>query len=101
MTAIKGVRVTPRALADLDDIWLSIAKDSLANADSFIDKLTERFVLLSEHPLAGRSRADLGDGLRSIVHQSYVIIYTANATGVDIVRVIHGARKIDETVSND
>lgn len=101
MTAIKGVRVTPRAIVDLDDIWFSIAIDSPTTADGFIDRLTERFVLLSEHPLVGRAREDLGSNLRSIAYRGYVIIYIANMSGVDVVRVVHGARKIDEALSDD
>jgi plasmid stabilization system protein ParE len=33
------LRISAAALADLDDIWFHIAKDSAINADRFLDRL--------------------------------------------------------------
>jgi plasmid stabilization system protein ParE len=54
MTAI---RISAEASADLDDIWLHIARDNLLNADRFLDRLVTTITgTLSIAPLAGRSR---------------------------------------------
>jgi plasmid stabilization system protein ParE len=37
---VSQLRVSPRASADLIEIWSYIADDSVANADAFIDNLT-------------------------------------------------------------
>jgi plasmid stabilization system protein ParE len=63
-----GFRLSPEAEADLDDIWLYVARESgsIDAANRLIDSLTVRFVLLARHPHIGRQRdADLRPGLRS------------------------------------
>jgi len=61
-------RLAPRAEADLDDIWLYVAKES-ANMDvatRLIDSITGRFSFLATFPYAGRaSDEDFGAGSRS------------------------------------
>jgi plasmid stabilization system protein ParE len=49
-------RVAPRAEADLDDIWLYVAKESgsMDVATRLIDAITGRFFLLATFPFAGR-----------------------------------------------
>jgi len=51
-------RLVQEAEADLDDIWLYIAKESgsIDVADRVVDSLTERFGLLARYPYIGRSR---------------------------------------------
>jgi plasmid stabilization system protein ParE len=51
-------RLSPRAEAELDDIWYYIAKESGSNdvAGRLIDSVTERFFLLSRYPYIGRRR---------------------------------------------
>ncbi len=36
---MKSLRVLPKAVEDLDGIWLHIAEDDMAAADAFIDHL--------------------------------------------------------------
>ena len=45
--------VSPLAQADIDEIWDYIARDSLVNADRFIDRLERRFGLLAANPRLG------------------------------------------------
>jgi hypothetical protein len=59
--------------------------------------ITERFYLLSEHPLAGRARDDdLGAGRRSFsVRRRYNIVYAVTADDdVLILRVAHGRQDL-------
>lgn len=61
-------RVAPRAEADLDDIWLYVAKESgsMDVATRLVDSMTDRFFFLANFPYAGRSRAaEFGRGMRS------------------------------------
>jgi toxin ParE1/3/4 len=92
---IRGVKTTPIAEADLDEIWLYIAADSVTRADKFIDALTERFVTLSRSPRAGRSRPEIEPGLRSFSFRNYVIFYSLTEEGLVIERVLHGSRDIE------
>ncbi len=96
--SVRGVRTTPLADQDLDEIWFTIANDSVARADKFVDALTKRFVTLSRSPLAGRARSELLKGLRSFSFRSYVIFYSVSGEGVLIERVLHGARDVGKIV---
>ena len=87
----------PRAKADLVEIWEFIADDSDAHADAFIDLIDQKFQLLAQQPGIGRRRAELADGLRSFPVGRYVIFYLTVSGGVQIVRVLHGARDLEST----
>ena len=90
------VRVLKRPLArvDLAEIWSYIADDSEAAADRFLDALEVKFALLATQPRMGRQRDELLAELRSFPAGRYVIFYLANADGIELVRVLHGARDI-------
>lgn len=70
-------RLSERARADLDDIWRHIIVEGggEAAADSAIELITDRFLLLSNWPRLGRARNDLRRGLRSFPVGDYVIFY--------------------------
>ncbi|KWV58167.1 plasmid stabilization protein [Bradyrhizobium macuxiense] len=84
----------PRAETDLDEIWLFIASDNIAAADRVVDRIGNIFQMLAENPLAGRQRPELGMSIRSFPAGNYVLFYEAFPNGVEIVRVLHGARDI-------
>lgn len=88
------VLLRPLARADLGDIWDFIAEDSPERADAFLYQLDETMRVLSENPLMGRLRDELLPGLRSFAVGSFVIFYRPDARGIDVVRVLHGARDI-------
>jgi toxin ParE1/3/4 len=88
-------RLTEEARQDLDEIWLYIAEDSPAAADRFLDTLYERLVLLAGQPLLGRLRPELAPNLRSFPVDNHVIFYRPIDHGIEVARVLHGARDID------
>lgn len=88
----KRVRVSRAAKNDLDEIWFYIARDDIDAADRFVDFLTDKFPLLASSPAMGRARDELQPGLRSFPVKRYLIFYRQRKGGIDIVRVIHGAR---------
>jgi toxin ParE1/3/4 len=67
--------LTDRAEADLEDIWVHIARDSPADATRFINRILERCERLADMPGTGRSRSDLGPNLRSVALGNYLIFY--------------------------
>jgi toxin ParE1/3/4 len=67
----------------------------MVDADRWVDKLDEKFALWATQPLMGRSRDELAPGLRSFAFGRYVVFYEPLADGIDVVRVLHGARDID------
>ena len=91
-------RISSRAEADLDEIWLYVATESssIETADRLIDAITGHFLLLAGFPYAGRARDnDFGAGRRSFPTGEYVIVYSLEDSDVFILRVVHGKRDLE------
>jgi len=89
-------RVLKRPLVglDLEELWLYVARDDVAQADRLLDLIEERFRSLAQFPRMGVSRDDLAPSLRSFSHGNYIIFYMASGDGIEIVRVLQGMRDI-------
>ena len=87
-------RVSAAARADLDEIWFYIAQDNPDVADKFIRTLIARFPRLASMPEMGRRRDELAPDVRSLAFGNYVIFYRPMENGVEIARVLHGARDL-------
>lgn len=85
-------RVSDAARSDLDEIWFYIAQDDPTAADKFIRAVVSRFSKLAAMPQLGRQRKELSPRLRSFPVGRYVIFYRPMENGVEIARVLHGAR---------
>jgi toxin ParE1/3/4 len=85
----------PQAEADLDDIWWYIAQDSPQNADRFLDRIHDKCLVLAEFPQMGVVQDDLKPNLRSFSVGNYLIFYFPIEGGIDVVRVLQGARDIE------
>jgi toxin ParE1/3/4 len=92
---VAQLRISPRASADLIEIWNYIADDSVVNADRRVDKLYETLQVLCRQPGSGRRREELAPGIRSFPFGRYVIFYRASRNAIEIVRVLHGGRDIE------
>ena len=91
----------PRALSYLAEIWDYIADDSEVRADAFVATIDAKFQTLAKQPGIGRMRDELATGLRSLPIGRYVIFYLSLADGIEIIRVLHGARDIDTIFQDD
>jgi toxin ParE1/3/4 len=91
----------PQAAVDILDIWLYIAEDSIEQADRWVDKLDEKLGIMATQPLMGREREALAPSLRSFPFGRYVIFYVPIDDGIDLVRVLHGARDVNAIFSED
>lgn len=92
------IRYSVRARRDLLDIWATIALDNPAAADRLYDRLAARVQILERFPQAGPARLDIADTARALVERPYLILYRLASEGVQIVRILHGARDIDDTL---
>jgi toxin ParE1/3/4 len=90
------VTLRPQAQADILDVWNYIAEHSVAEADRWIDRLEDCLTLWATQPHMGRVRDELSPGIRSLAFGRYVVFYEPSADGMDVVRVLHGSRDIDE-----
>ena len=90
--------ITAEAENDLLDIWHYIARDSDVTADRFLDRLHEKFSALARNPRMGRARPELRRDLRSFPYAAYLILFRIVDDGLEIVRVVHAARNLDDLV---
>jgi toxin ParE1/3/4 len=89
-----SIVIRPRALADLAEIWAYIADDSSRHADAFAARINQEFRMLARRPEIGRARPELLANLRSFPVGRYVIFYLPHSRGIEVVRVLHGARDL-------
>jgi toxin ParE1/3/4 len=86
-------RVSAGAERDLDEIFLYWAvRASLEVADRVVDRITERFWLLGQHPNAGKAVFRITAGVKCFPAGKYLVYYRKTRAGVDILHIFHGAR---------
>ena len=85
---------TPAAEDDLWEILLYIARDNEDAAFRLIDTIDEKFQLLAQFPNAGPARPELLRNVRSFPVASYLIFYVPVEDGIEVLRVVHGARNL-------
>jgi toxin ParE1/3/4 len=85
---------TPQANVDLTEIWCYIAKDNPTAADRFLDSVDQKCETLVRFPRMGQACDDLAPGLLLFTLDRYVIYYHPIDSGIEIVRVVSGARDV-------
>ena len=88
-----SVTRTAEAEEDLIAIWLYVAADDSDAADRLLDRVDEACAQLAEFPDMGTSYDEIRPGLRLFAVRNYLILYRRIDPGIEIVRVIHGARQ--------
>jgi toxin ParE1/3/4 len=90
------------AIQDIEDIADYLASQTgLEQAERFLSKLDAKFVRITQFPNLGRPRNEILPGLRSLSMDSYLILYTATGTRVDILRVVSGYRDLSDLFTDD
>lgn len=86
-------RLRPKAAADIEQIARHIAADAPMASRRWFDAMLETFRKLGDMPGMGVERSDIRPGLQKFPVGNYLILYREVGNGVEIVRVIHGARR--------
>ena len=84
----------PAAEADAVEIWAYIAADNSSAADRLLNRFDRMFQKLSSQPLLGKAVEEIAPNLRFIPIGSYLVFYRPIKDGVEIARILHGARDI-------
>ena len=95
------LRYLPASQDDLLSILDFIAQDSPRRALKFIDKLDDRIGLLEDNPHLGRVPRHPKlryDGYRVLVVESYLVFYTIRGQTIEVHRVVHGSRNLDQLI---
>ena len=83
----------PSAVADLDAIYDFIVADKPGSALSYIEAIQAHCLTLCDHPRLGRSRDDLGPGIRIYpMRRQVVVAYRILPGTISVRRVFHGGR---------
>lgn len=94
---MKRYILTPRAKRDVNEIWGYIADDNIEAADRVLDALESAMVRLAKNPGLGHWREELADkSHRFWLVYSYMIVYRHEAQPLQIVRVLHAARDVQD-----
>jgi plasmid stabilization system protein ParE len=87
--------LSPEAIADFDELWLFIASDNVAAANTVRDQILAALARLGEYPNAGHVREDLAPAaLRFWPVGSYEIICRPETDPLEIVRILSGYRDL-------
>jgi len=89
-------RILKSALADLDEIWLYIARDSIEAAERLVERIERTARRLAFMPGIGRKRDELQPGLLSYPLGNYILFYRRTKSGIDLLHVYHGSRNYEE-----
>lgn len=85
---------TSQAHLDLVETAFRIAGENPTAADRWLDVIDEKCQLLACLPELGRKRPDLAPELRSLPVGKYFIFYRPMNDGIQVIRVLHGARDL-------
>lgn len=84
----------PAAETDAVEIWAYIAQDNPAAATRLLARFDRLFHTLAAQPNSGKKVDELAPNLRLMPLGSYLIFYRPLPDGVEIARILHGARDI-------
>jgi toxin ParE1/3/4 len=93
------VRFNPKAKADLQSATRFIAADSTKSARRWAASIRENCAKLGGTPGLGVPKPELGPDVRMLVVGSYLVFYEAGTKGVEILRIMYGARDWQEILS--
>ena len=86
--------LSSRAERDLAEIADNIARHNPPAASRLVAALYDRWDLLRDFPYSGAARDDLRRGMRHVVVSRYLTLYKVAGGNIEIVRIMHGRRRI-------
>jgi plasmid stabilization system protein ParE len=101
---------TPRyhrtARADLERLWLALARHNVLAADRYLEGLHERARRYAERPGMGRQEPELeqrlevplGITLRSFLHRNHRCYYIPELGGIVILRILDVRQELDNAL---
>jgi len=90
-----SVHRSPLARQDYRDIWRYIANDNPAAANRLLWRIDAKLERYADNPRRGATRDNLTPGLRSFPVGNYLVFYRIVPDGIELVRVLHGARDLN------
>ena len=85
------VRWTPTALRDLESLHAYIGDDNQEAAAAAVEKILSVIEALQRHPEMGRKGRVAGT--REVILSPYVIAYCVKKGAIELLGILHGARR--------
>ena len=79
---------------DLVDLWRHVAPHNVTAANELLRLIDKTCSVLAEHPHIGRDRGNILEGMLSFPVGNHLIFYRVSGKGIEVVRVLHGARDV-------
>ena len=105
---ISAITQRPRARLDLLDQFVYFGEQAgVELAERYFAAVDETCLQLLKHPRSGPlydCRIARLDGLRRVPvkgFENYLVFYLPNENGIDVIRVLHGARDIDSLFAEE
>jgi len=97
-------RFTPEAEDDLFEIWVYIARDSVAAANRMESAIYDACFFLAQEPRSGSARRHV-TALPVYFwtvqrYPSYVLVYRPETHPLEIVRILHGKRDLKQLLES-
>lgn len=89
---------TSRAKTDAVEIWAYIAEDNVTAADDLIDQIESRLAGLARMPESAEGVPYIAPDVRRSSVGNYVIYYRPIDDGIQLLRILHGARQPEDLV---
>jgi toxin ParE1/3/4 len=87
---------TASAKSDISTIADFIAADNPTAADRWLDEIDQTLSLIAAYPQIGERVEYLAPGIRRRTLGCYLLFYRVIDGGIELRRVIHGARRIED-----
>lgn len=104
----RRLSIRPRADADIDEAAAFLAMQSTLLAERFLDRIGDTLELIRDRPLLWPTCGFIdhprliGLRRRSVVgFPNHVVFYLTHVDGVDVIRLLHGARDIATILGNE
>jgi toxin ParE1/3/4 len=91
---------TPQSELDVLEIATYISRDSFAAAERLVDLFDARLKVIADNPGLGPFRPELGTDVQSFPVGNYILFYRRIPDGIELLRVLHGARDIRRLFNN-
>lgn len=96
------IRKKPQAERDIEECFVYIGEDNLDIAVHFLVAVEDSIEEINRNPFIGKSREFKSSNLQNLRmwlvknFSNYQIYYMVEAETIEIIRVLHGARDIDD-----
>lgn len=94
-----GVVLSPRAQADLDDIWDYTAEHwGIEQAEHYIRQIESAIKFIASEPGLGRPCNEIRAGYKKYPVESHILFFRLIVGGIEVIRILHRHMDFDRHI---